>query len=322
MRSAALGLCSVALSLMAAAPKPTLASSSAPARRGPAPAPAWRALTGGLVALRAPASTMVLVPRSTFVMGSTPLDVIDAAIECGPGAFGERCKDTAFANEMPQRRVTLSAFWLDRTEVTVADYQHCVQLGRCRPVPFEDGARRYARPELPMSMVTWDDARTYCEARGARLPTEAEFERAARGVGARRYPWGNLYNSHAANHGRIGIANTDDGDGFEEAAPVGSFPSGRTAEGFLDLAGNVAEWVHDRYFPSYPPGEATDPRGPDASAAGSTRVVRGGHYQTAAPWLRGAARVPADPQIRRPYVGFRCARSAAAEVPTRGAPEG
>jgi formylglycine-generating enzyme required for sulfatase activity len=250
-------------------------------------------------------------------MGSSTTDVIAAALECGPSAFGERCKDTLFVNEMPQHRVTLSAYWLDRTEVTVGEYRRCVELGRCRPIAFEEGARRYDVENFPASLVSWDDAQNFCRFRGARLPTEAEFERAARGANGRRYPWGRFYNSRAANHGRLGVANTDASDGYEELAPVGSFPVGRTPDGFLDLAGNVAEWVQDRYFPSYPESPQRDPLGPNqANAAGSARVVRGGHFANAAPWLRGAARSAAEPGTRRPYIGFRCARSA---VPTADA---
>jgi formylglycine-generating enzyme required for sulfatase activity len=302
------------LSLAVGVPVPELAA--AESRRAAslsdhAPStPQARAFTLGMVTLRAPASEMILVPRSTFVMGSTPTDVIDAAIECGSGAFGERCKETVFANEMPQHRVTLSAYWLDRTEVTVEAYRRCAQLGRCRPAPFEEGGRRFDVPGYPVSLVSWDDARDYCSWRGARLPTEAEFERAARGVQARRYPWGRFYNSRVANHGRLGFADTDASDGHEELAPVGSYPSGRTPDGFLDLAGNVAEWIQDRYFPSYPEGHVTDPQGPPQSGAqAGSRLVRGGHFSNAAPWLRGAARVPAEPAVRRPYIGFRCARS-------------
>jgi formylglycine-generating enzyme required for sulfatase activity len=271
--------------------------------------PAERALTGGVVELRSPASRMILVPASTFVMGSTPMDVLSAMLDCIRQPLGSQlgCNETLFSDEMPQHRVRLSAFWLDRTEVTVRDYQRCVALGRCRPVPFAQGARRFDRPSYPVSLVTWDDAQSYCRFRGDRLPTEAEFERAERGTRGRRYPWGNLYNSHASNHGRLGVSPTDAGDGFAELAPVGSFASGRTPDGFLDLAGNVAEWVEDRYATSYQPGLQTDPRGPKS---GSTRVVRGGSYLSAAPWLRGAARQSADPTIRRPFVGFRCARSA------------
>lgn len=271
--------------------------------------PAERALSGGVVELRSPASRMILIPASTFIMGSTPMDVLSAMLDCIRQPLGSQlgCNETLFSDEMPQHRVKLSAYWLDRTEVTVREYQRCVALRRCKPVPFSQGAERFDRPSYPVSLVTWYDARDYCRFRGDRLPTEAEFERAARGTTGRRYPWGNLYNSHASNHGRLGISPTDASDGFAELAPVGSFPSGRTPDGFLDLAGNVAEWVHDRYAPSYQSGLQVNPRGP---ATGSTRVVRGGSYLSAAPWLRAASRKAADPTIRRPYIGFRCARSA------------
>jgi formylglycine-generating enzyme required for sulfatase activity len=270
--------------------------------------PRERALPGGVVALRSPGSRMIRVPRSVFEMGSTPEDVLEAVADCAREPLGHRCKEEMFSDEQPKHRVTLSSYWLDRTEVTVADYARCVALRRCRAIPFEHGARRFDRPSFPASFVRLRDARAYCRFRGARLPTEAEFERAARGVRGRRYPWGQLYNSRAANHGRLGLDSTDVRDGFAELAPVGSFPSGRTPEGFLDLAGNVAEWVSDRYAPSYPAGPATDPQGPDASAASLGYVVRGGHFSSASPWLRGASRSSGDPDARSPTIGFRCAK--------------
>ena len=292
-------------------PRPSSAASSQPtrARSTPGQNPVERALTGGVVSLRAPASTMILLPRSRFVMGSTAPDIIEAVGECI--RHGHRCKETDFVDELPQHRVTLSAYWLDRTEVTVADYQRCVEVHRCDPVRYSQGAKRFAKPNYPVSLVSWEEARTYCEFRGARLPTEAELERAARGTSGRRYPWGELYNSHVVNHGRLGWARTDDKDGFAELAPVGSFPAGRTPEGFLDLAGNVAEWASDIYAPGYPDEARTDPTGPAPGTVGTSRVVRGGGYVDGAPWLRGAARKEADPASRRPYLGFRCARRAA-----------
>jgi sulfatase modifying factor 1 len=267
-----------------------------------------RALPGGVVALRSPASRMIRVPRSSFQMGSTPEEVLEAVADCALEPLGSRCKEEMFADEQPKHKVTLSSYWLDRTEVSVKDYRRCVALRRCRPIPYDRGGRRFDRPSYPVSFVRLDDARAYCRFRGGRLPTEAEFERAARGVRGRRFPWGSFYNSHAANHGRLGLDSTDARDGYAELAPVGSFPAGRTPEGFLDLAGNVAEWVSDRYALSYPPGPAVDPKGPDLSANTIGYVIRGGHFSSPSVWLRGASRASADPETRSPTVGFRCAR--------------
>ncbi|HEX4338042.1 MAG TPA: SUMF1/EgtB/PvdO family nonheme iron enzyme [Polyangiaceae bacterium] len=263
-----------------------------------------------VLTLKTPGSPMLLVPAGSFVMGSTGDDIVAAIVDCQREPGGDRCDQSMFANEAPLHRVTLSAYWLDRTEVTVGEYARCAATGRCAALPFGEGSNRFDQSRLPASLVTWDEARTYCEYRGARLPTEAEFERAARGVIGRRYPWGDLYNAHAANHGRLAWQQTDASDGFAELAPVGSFPSGKTPDGFLDLAGNVSEWVSDRFAPVYDESDAVDPQGPPVSGSSPARVVRGGDYRSPAAWLRGATRSAEVPGARRPWIGFRCARSA------------
>ena len=252
---------------------------------------------------------MVRIPEGDFAMGSEENDVLEALADCTREPYGHRCTATLFANEMPRHPVHLSSYWIDRFEVRVRDYERCVQIGRCGPRPMSEGTLRYDLPELPVSRVTWNDARDYCSFRGARLPTEAEFERAARGLVARRYPWGELWNSWASNHGRFGWDQTDAGDGFAELAPVGSYAAGVTPEGIYDLAGNVAEWTADRYAPVYEAGPALDPQGPLASSS-NLRVVRGGSYVHASFRLRGAARAFAEPGERRTTLGFRCVRSA------------
>ena len=294
-------------------------------RRAPASPPTTppeQALTGGLVRLRAPRSTMIRVAASRFSMGSTEADVMTALAECRAGRTDSRgrprtarawsvCREERFQIELHQHSVTLSSYWLDRTEVTVAAYEQCVRLRRCLPIPYAQGAARFSRGSFPVSLVTHERASTYCKFRGARLPTEAEFERAARGVTGRRFPWGNLFNHRACNHGRLGWTTTDARDGFAELAPVGSFPSGRTPDGFLDLAGNVAEWVSDTFAVAYPKKPRTNPTGAGLNSSTGVKVVRGGGYDSPPPLVRGAARDAAEPSTLRPTLGFRCARSAA-----------
>ena len=277
--------------------------------------PSESAFTGGLARLRARGSPMIRVPSSEFSMGSTSADIVDALALCAHEPLAASCDERSFADELVLHRVKLSGFFLDRREVSVDEYQACVRIGRCKAPPYDRGARRFQQRSLPVTLVTWDDANAFCAARGARLPTEAEFERAARGESGRRFPWGELANDRLANHGRLGLDPSDDSDGFAELAPVGSYRAGRTPDGFLDLAGNAAEWVRDRYATQYPDGAVSDPQGPDASAATSARVVRGGSYESPLAWLRGAARTAALPSDRRPSLGFRCARSQRAASP-------
>ncbi|HWZ91057.1 MAG TPA: formylglycine-generating enzyme family protein [Polyangiaceae bacterium] len=298
--------------VLLAAPPNTRANSALSAALVPWPVgsnPTEIALSGGLSLLRAKGSRMIRVPASDFFMGSSESDVVDATLLCEREPLATTCDEQTFANELSRHHVKLSGFFLDRTEVTVADYDACARVGRCKAPPYEQGARRFQRASFPVTLVTWDDARSFCEFRGARLPTEAEFERAARGRTGRRFPWGEYANGHLANHGRLGLDLSDASDGFAELAPVGSFRDGRTPDGFLDLAGNVAEWVQDRYATQYPDQELSDPQGPDAATATSARVVRGGSYESPIALLRGAARGAFLPNERRPSLGFRCARS-------------
>ena len=311
--------------LAAALPSELQARGAAPGdSHAPYGSPLWSTRQRGSLWLRAEAPAMISVPPSRFQMGSTPAEIVAAVADCAGEALGHRCSPELFADEAPLHEVALSGYWLDRREVSVAEYGRCVHARRCRPAPFAEGARRFDRPELPMTLVTWNDARRYCAFVGARLPTEAEFERAARGPARRTYPWGNSYHSALSNHGRFAWSATDDSDGFGELAPVGSFPDGRTPAGFLDLAGNAEEWVLDSYSPSHAPLPQRDPGLVSSAdpASATPKVLRGGSYLSARPWLRGAARRAQRSDSRAPYIGFRCARSGhhrAPPVARRGA---
>jgi len=275
------------------------AASTSEGRSPTFPTPIERAFTGGLAVLRAPASTMIRVPRSRFVVGSTPDQVLAAMLSCSREPLAYRCNERSFSNELPAETAALPPFLLDRNEVTRGDFERCVARGACERL-MDTAPLDPADADLPVTMVRAEDAEAYCRSRGARLPSEREVERATRGTQGRIYPWGNLWNGKLANHGRLGLDPSDDTDGFAELAPVGSFASGRTPEGFFDLAGNAAEWTSDEY------GERS---GTPSPAAGGARVVRGGHYLNGHAWLRGAARGALAPGERAPTTGFRCARS-------------
>jgi formylglycine-generating enzyme len=293
--------CAPALGVVLAALCPTARAHATRGARSPViPTPVERALTGGLVSLRAPASAMIRVSRSRFVSGSSADDVVRAIAMCAREPLHYRCDERSFSNELPDTVREVGSFYLDRYEVRREDFDRCVSRGRCDPPGLELPAH-LARPELPATLVRATEAEAYCRSRGARLPTELELERASRGTSGRQYPWGNLWNGKLANHGRLGLDPSDESDGFAELAPVGSFAAGRTPDGFFDLAGNAAEWTADVYSEQL--GAPPDPSAPPR------RTVRGGHYLNGAAWLRGAARSAYDASDRRPYVGFRCVRS-------------
>jgi formylglycine-generating enzyme required for sulfatase activity len=292
----------------------------------------WRVLlfcvgfdTGHTTRVDRPLEAMLPVPAGTFVMGASG-EAQRAALrlcldEISP-RMQQACHADVFASEGPATQVYLSGFSIDRVEVTVAAWRKCVQAGACSPAPLLITDARFLAPELPVTSVTWQEARAYCEWRGARLPTEAEWERAARGIDARTWPWGNLLRQDAANHGRflnaedVGGAQgphlrPDDSDGHAFLAPVGSHPDAASPVGALDMAGNAAEWTDDVYHEE-PPQRASlvNPHGP---AAGSLRTVRGGSWRHPMLFLRTTAREPVPFDTRSPEIGFRCAGTRASQ---------
>jgi formylglycine-generating enzyme required for sulfatase activity len=154
---------------------------------------------------------------------------------------------------------------------------------------------------MPVAGVTAEEAEAYCAFRGGRLPTEAEWEKAARGTGRRRFPWGRTYHARLANHGRPPVR-ADPSDGFRFAAPVGSFPDGASPYGVLDLAGNVMEWTASR--PSTPDFDALGYAGADPAMH---RIVRGGSWGHPAVDLRVTHRGVLRAVASHPDLGLRCA---------------
>ena len=211
--------------------------------------------------------------------------------------------------------VALDGFWLDRTEVTNRQYRRCVEAEACNPPERSDsfsGDAYYgesAYDDYPILWVNWHQAVAYCEWAGARLPTEAEWEYAARGPAGRAYPWGNEFdgtrlNYCDANCEASGGADTTADDGYAETAPVGSFPSGASWCGALDLAGNVYEWMADRYG-EYPSEHQVNPQGPPS---GGSRVLRGGSWEDKSLAVHSAFRGQLDPDRIWYALGFRCVR--------------
>jgi sulfatase modifying factor 1 len=263
----------------------------------------------------------VRIAGGTFVMGSTPGQMARAVELCEREVYATRCHEAGYVGlvraEGKAHPVTLSSFDLDRTEVTVASYGRCVSAGGCPPAEISSDDARFSRPSLPITHVRFDDAVSYCRWAGGRLPTEAEWEYAARGVEEREFPWGNVYNPRLANHGSWAPDPADASDGFAGLAPVGSFPDGATPLGVLDLSGNVGEWVadvlevdaHDHPVGYGEEARTDPPANKNGGATGGFHVVRGGSYDEGAMWLRAAARDTTT--IPRPaHVGFRCAADA------------
>jgi formylglycine-generating enzyme required for sulfatase activity len=235
-------------------------------------------------------AAMVKVAGGTFTMGS---------------AGGDE-------SERPAHRVTIGGCWIDKTEVTNEQYARFVEAtGRAVPYVAEAWAsaqnwdrKAHTYPDGrgtdPVTLVSWEDAVAYAKWAGKRLPTEAEWEFAARGGSGSVYPWGNAWNAS--------LCNSAEADPFALIAPVGSFVRGASWCGALDLAGNVWEWCADWFSPTYyAESPSADPTGP---SAGRYRVVRGGSWGSGPEPCRATFRGFRPPEAKSDGAGFRCVADA------------
>lgn len=230
---------------------------------------------------------LVFVPAGEFLMGSD-----------------HRTDPYFWGAEEPEHTVYLDAFWIYRTEVTNAMYQQCVKAQACpKPMWNHSNTRSeyYDDPsyvDYPVIYVSWVHATAYCKWAGGRLPTEAEWEKASRGMDGRLFPWGDASPSSQQ-------ANFRD-SGYRDTVSVGTYPDNISPYGALDMAGNVWEWTFDWFQSAYynvSPNE--NPRGP---ATGSTRVMRGGSWHNTADGVRTVARASIKPEDTFNTLGVRCAQ--------------
>ena len=259
---------------------------------------------------------MVFVPAGSFQMGSDYRQQAYARAICrqyvGSDATAQ-CRAANYGDESPAHLVTLESFWIDRMEVTNAQYALCVASGACsapgasndrgEPTNYADSAFI----DHPVVMVSLSAARSYCGWAGGRLPTEAEWEYAARGPSGLIFPWGDAFDGTRLNYCDLtcsaGPNDPVTDDGYPRTAPVGSFPTGASWVGALDMAGNVREWVADWYGP-YTANSQTEPTVP---VSGTLNVPRGGSWLDNPSLVRSANRGGNQPGYSRDYYGFRCA---------------
>ena len=230
---------------------------------------------------RPPEGSMVVVPAGEFMMGSP----------------------TGDSDEQPAHKVYVDAFSMDVYEVTVGQYAAFLQAKGIDPPSDWKTMNQPAHQSRPVANIDWADAFAYCKWAGKRLPTEAEWEKAARGTDGRLYPWGNdPPTTLHANYGK------KDWNNHEALAPVGSFEAGKSPYGIYDMAGNVWEWVSDWYDEAYYKNSPSqNPTGP---STGGFKVIRGGSWNTSARNLRSADRYLDPPSFRSLYFpGFRCAKN-------------
>jgi formylglycine-generating enzyme required for sulfatase activity len=261
---------------------------------------------------------MVYVPAGAFTMGSSDQQLDDVVSLCNE-YYGE-CEPEWYANEQPPHAVALEGFWMDRTEVTNSqfvaflnergprseEWMDWLFISKDCLIEWVDGAYqpKAGYEDHPAVCISWYDANAYSEWVGGRLPTEAEWEYAARGPEGHVFPWGLVFDGTRLNYCDANCANdwrdAKVDDGYTGTAPVGSFASGASWCGALDMAGNVWEWTQSP-FADYP----SDPVGSGEGTESGWRILRGGSFDRAPPLVRCATRGWNGPDNNAPINGFR-----------------
>jgi formylglycine-generating enzyme required for sulfatase activity len=275
----------------------------------PAPIDTWTRPVDGMV--------MVYIPTEEFEMGSDDDDIDHALQLCNEyPSSSHPCDREYFEDEQPVHTVKLDGFWIDRTEVTNAQYRRCVREEACNPPAQNSSHTRdsyyddSAYDRYPVVYVSWHQAVDYCAWAEARLPTEAEWEYAARGPGRYALPWGDEFDGTRLNYCDTNCAffwaDGSTSDGYADTAPAGSYLGGASWCGALDLAGNVWEWVSDWYDGSfYSLSPSQNPTGP---SSGEHRVLRGGSWYDEPRYMLSTYRLKNPPDFAYHNRGFRCAR--------------
>ncbi len=265
---------------------------------------------------------MAVVPSGPFSRGSDDAGVQNGLKVCRETYTSpDDCTASWFKREGPSAQITLDTFEIDRYEVTNAQYSACVAAGGCSTLDYGQcniyepssgtwaiggkGPGSLKGPQHPVVCVSWHQADAYCRWAGKRLPTEAQWEKAARGhKDDREFPWGQNWEPTWLNWGELAGFGKD--DGFETSAPVGSFPKNVSPYGAYDMAGNVWEWTADRFKSEYYAEAPTS--NPTNTNQGDARVMRGGSWSFAGNGARVAYRYYNDPDVLDDAVGFRCVR--------------
>jgi formylglycine-generating enzyme required for sulfatase activity len=264
---------------------------------------------------------MALVPAGQFAMGSGPEELGYALDLCI--AYYDDCELEWFEDESPRHTVSVDSFWMDRTEITNRQFAAFLnQMSNRREggmlwldeehgqIEQIDGTYqpRSGYGDHPVVEVTWYGASAYCRWVGGRLPTEAEWEYAARGEERPLFPWGDQFDGERLNccdvNCELEWADKVIDDGYSQTAPVGSYPEGESWSGMQDMAGNVYEWVSDWYAKDYY--EHSPEHNPAGPSNGKERVLRGGSWHLSPVSARSANRLEMDPQVTHDRWGFRC----------------